>query len=129
MQPKWQHSEGLAKSRILFGMDNTVGDGCILVEAPLSAIMLDQYGIGNAVSSFGCRLSDDQVVLLRSNYNKVLVFYDPDEAGYAGMRDAVGKLRDFVDTYAVIGHRDDPAALSREDVVSALERITPGWMI
>lgn len=129
MQPKWQHSEGLIKSRILFGMDETVGDSCILVEAPLSAIKLDQYGVKNAISSFGCRLSDEQTVLIRSNYNKVLVFYDPDEAGYNGMRYAVSKLRDFVDVYAVTGHRDDPAALSAYEVGIALSQVTPSWLL
>lgn len=129
MQPKWQHSEGLVKSRILFGMDDTIGDSCILVEAPLSAIKLDQHGIGNAISSFGCRLSDEQTILIRSHYNKVLVFYDPDEAGYNGMRDAVSKLRDFVDVYAVTGHRDDPAALEKSEIETSLSHIAPGWMI
>jgi DNA primase len=119
-RPKWSHSPGIPKSQILFGMDNFVGESAILVEAPLSAIMLDQYGIKGAVASFGASLSDEQAVLLRNNYNNVLIFYDPDEAGMKGTARAIAKLEKFMSVYVVQPTRDDPAAMSREECCEAI---------
>lgn len=127
--PKWRHSPGLPKSEILFGMDRFSGDCAVLVEAPLSVIMLDQYGVSNAVASFGCKLSDRQARLLRGNYNSVLVFYDPDEAGQGGMRDAVAKLEDFMDVYVVPPTRDDPAAMTIDEDLDALRSAVPAWAL
>lgn len=125
--PKWKHSRDFYKNAVLFGIDNTVGDSCILVEAPLSAIMLDQYGIGNAVASFGCNLSDEQAILLRSNYNNVCLFYDPDEAGRVGAAKAIKLLERFVNLYIVPYSRDDPAAMTKEECEAALANVVPSW--
>lgn len=120
MSPKWTHYPGMPKSRMLFGMDAVDTDSAILVEAPLSAIMLDQYGIKGAVASFGASLSDDQAVLLRSHFNNVLIFYDPDQAGVSGTRKAIDKLEKFMNVYIVQPTRDDPAAMSREECLEAI---------
>lgn len=127
MQPKWLHSKDMPKSEILFGMDNFTGDSVVLVEAPLSVIMLDQYGVHNAVSSFGCKLSDAQARLLRANYNNVLIWYDPDDAGRDGTVGAIGKLEDFVDVYIVPETRDDPAAMTLQEDLDALSSAMPLW--
>ena len=122
-------NSGFDKSLCLFGMDNFTDDSAVLVEAPLSAIMLDQYGVHNAVASFGCKLSDAQARLLRSSYNSVAVWYDPDDAGQAGAADAVGKLEDFMDVYVVPPTRDDPAAMSLEEDMEALRSAVPLWAL
>ena len=127
VQPKWTHSPGLRKSELLFGMDNFTGDCAVLVEAPLSVIMLDQYGVSNAVASFGCSLSESQSRLLRSRYNSVLVFYDPDPAGFAGTSAAIDMLSDYLDVYVVPPTRDDPAAMTMEEDLSALSHAFPAW--
>ena len=120
MKPKWRHSKSMARNRILFGVDNFTGDSCILVEAPLSVIMLDQYGIRNSLASFGASLSDEQAILLRNNYNKILIFYDPDEAGERGTEKAIKKLSPFMEVFVVQPTRDDPAAMSREECYEAI---------
>ena len=127
--PKWLHDPGMPKSEILFGMDNSSSDSVVLVEAPQSVIMLDQYGVSNAVASFGCKLSESQARLLRSNYDTVLVFYDPDEPGQKGMRDAVAQLDAFLDVYVVPPTRDDPAAMSLEEDLEALRSAIPSWAL
>lgn len=127
VQPKWVHSPGLPKSDILFGMDNFSGDSAVLVEAPLSVIMLDQQGIGNAVASFGCSLSEKQSRLLRSHYNNVLIFYDPDGAGINGTRKALAMLEPFVDVFVVPPTRDDPAAMTADENMAALRGAIPSW--
>lgn len=129
VSPKWQHSPDLQRNAILFGMDNFSGDEAVLVEAPLSAIMLDQYGVGNAVASFGASLSNEQAVLLRSNYNKVTLFYDPDAAGEKGTENAIAKLADYMEVAVVPKTRDDPAAMTRDECIEALEGggVLPAW--
>lgn len=128
-QPKWVHSPGMQKSRMLFGLDALEGDSAILVEAPLSAIMLWQHGIKNAVASFGANLSDEQAVLLRRNCNNLLVFYDPDDAGRKGTELAIAKLEPFLNVYVVQPTRDDPAAMSREENFEAIhgKPVVPSW--
>lgn len=127
--PKWKHSPNLPRNQILFGADNFKDESVILVEAPLSAIALDQMGYHNAVASFGCVLSDEQAVLLRSRYNRLLMFYDPDEAGMKGTRAAVKKLSPYMDVYVIGQTRDDPAAITEVEVADAMERIVPAWAI
>lgn len=121
-KPKWRHSKSMKRNRILFGMDNFKEDSCILVEAPLSVIMLDQYGIKNSLASFGASLSDEQAIVLRNNYNKILIFYDPDEAGEKGTMRATKKLSPFMEVFVVQPTRDDPAAMSREECYEAIMR-------
>ena len=119
-KPKWTNNPELQKSKILFGADRVVGDKVILVEAPLSVIMLSQQGIGNAVASMGAALSDEQAMILRSIANAVLIFYDPDSAGEMGTRKAIDKLSKFLDVYVVQPTRDDPAAQTREENLAAI---------
>ena len=119
-KPKWSNNPELQKSKLLFGVDKVMGDKVILVEAPLSAIMLWQQGIPNAVASMGASLSDEQAKILRSISNQVLVYYDPDEAGRTGTVGAIRKLKDFVDVYVVQPTRDDPAAMTKEENWAAI---------
>ena len=113
---------------MLFGIDNFTGESAILVEAPLSVIMLDQYGISNAIASFGCRLSKEQAKYIRSNYNKLLIWYDPDDAGFKGTMAAIKLLKDFLDVYVIKPTKDDPAAMSYDEVHEALKQVYPAWL-
>lgn len=128
--PKWLHSEDMAREMILFGYDNAAdGDSCILVEAPLSAIMLDQYGFSNAVASFGSVLSDGQARLIRQKFDSVLVFFDPDEAGHKGTLRAINMLEPFCNVFAVQPTRDDPAAMTKRECWDAIygRNVIPSW--
>lgn len=128
-KPKWLHSDGFQKGQVLFGLDKAVGDKLILVEAPLSVIMLSQQGIKNAVATFGASISDEQASILRGAANTILVYYDPDEAGKIGTRKVIDKLGKFLDVYAVSPTRDDPAAMSREENLAAIYEtpVIAGW--
>ena len=53
----------------------------VLVEGYMDCIALHQAGIGNAVAVCGTSLTEDQVRLLGRFTKKVLVNFDPDEAG------------------------------------------------
>lgn len=128
--PKWLHSKDMQREMLLFGYDNAdAGDCCILVEAPLSAIMLDQYGFPNPVASFGCQLSDGQARLIRQKFDSVLVFYDPDEAGHQGTLRAMNMLEPFCNVFSVQPTRDDPAAMTRGECMEAVygKGVVPSW--
>ena len=128
VEPKWVHSKGFDRAGTLFGLDECSGDSCVLVEAPLSAIMLWQQGIPNAVASFGCQLSERQALLIRQRFESVTTFYDPDEAGAKGTERAIKMLAPFVDLRSVRGARDDPAAQSIEENVRAIDS-AKSWCI
>lgn len=127
--PKWLHSKDLPREHILFGLDNKKTDSCILVEAPLSVIMLDQYGIGDVIASFGCQLSDGQARLIRANFDNVLIFYDPDPAGRYGTQRVISMLEPHCKVYVVRPTRDDPAAITKEECWQAIYKtpVTPSW--
>lgn len=55
--------------------------GAVLVEGYMDCIALHQAGIGNAVAVCGTSLTGDQVRLLGRFTKKVVVNFDPDEAG------------------------------------------------
>lgn len=127
--PKWLHSPDLPREYILFGLDNVDSDSCVLVEAPLSAIKLDQYGIHNAVATFGCQLSEGQARLIRANFDNVLIFYDPDPAGYHGTKKAISMLEPHCKVFVVQPTRDDPAAMTKEECIEAIYKkgVIPSW--
>lgn len=130
-EPKWRSAPSMNRNLVLFGLDEAVRSRtgvAILVEAPLSAVMLDQQGFHGAVASFGCQLSDEHALVLRSCFDRVIVFYDPDEAGDRGTVRAVNKLSPFMDVLVVPDSRDDPAAQTAEENAAALDSVVPGWL-
>lgn len=116
-QPKWKNTKGFDKRNYLFGLDERKGGRCVLVEAPLSAIKLWQEGVRGAVASFGCSLSEEQSLLIRSNFDECLIWYDPDDAGRNGALKAVRMLEPFMPVFVVISSSDDPCAVSEEEAL------------
>ena len=127
--PKWKNSKGWEKSKVLFGLDEENRGSCVLVEAPLSAIRLWQDGVRGAVASFGCSLSERQAVLIRSKFDSLTVFYDPDDAGREGTRRVIDLLSPFMPVNVVQGHRDDPAAMTKDENLAAIDGAKPSFLI
>lgn len=130
-EPKWRSAPSMNRNLVMFGLDEAVRTGsgtAILVEAPLSAVMLDQQGFHGGVASFGCQLSDEHALTLRRLFDRVIVFYDPDEAGDRGTVGAVNRLSPFMDVLVVPDSRDDPAAQTAEENRAALDSAVPGWL-
>lgn len=125
--PKWLHFKGMDRSRTLFGYDRADGRSCVVVEAPLSVVMLDQQGIKGAVATFGCEMSQGQADIIRARYDSVTMFYDPDEAGRKGTERALKMLAPFCDVKVVPQTRDDPAAMTFEENSGAIENAVPSW--
>jgi hypothetical protein len=65
----------------------------IIVEGIKGAIAVISFGHSNVVSSFGARLSSDQIVLLLAKRpTEIIVSYDADIAGNQGAENAISQL-------------------------------------
>lgn len=97
--PKYLNSFGIHKRDYLFGLDLIPQDETVLylTEGPLDAIWLDQHYY-SACATLGASISDRQAELIRSRFYTVVLCYDIDAAGNAGIEKAkklLGKLRLF----------------------------------
>ena len=83
------------KRQFLFAMNlakKTKEDFFILVEGPMDAISLHQFGFDCAVASQGTALTDEHAVLLSKYTQKLVLIYDGDEAGQNATRRAIPML-------------------------------------
>jgi DNA primase len=88
------------KSRALYLLEmarETAGktDTLIIVEGYFDAIALHQAGITNVVATLGTALTPDHIRIIRRYVTKVVLLFDPDEAG---VRAALRTLDLFVDS-------------------------------
>lgn len=94
--PKYKSSPGFPKSTTLYHLDpNRRADHLIVVESPLSVIKAHSLGITNVVATWGAKISDEQIRLLRS-FPRVTVWMDPDPAGFSAEQKLVRGLWDHV---------------------------------
>jgi 5S rRNA maturation endonuclease (ribonuclease M5) len=130
MQPKWRHSEGFSRSRVLYNQFVAFREArrsgtIILTEGPCDVWRLWEAGYHNAVALFGVALSDAQQVLLESSgASRVIVFLDDDEAGQIASQKIVAQLsRSFRVIAARAGQGKDPADLSVDEIKQVLGRL------
>lgn len=69
------------KSLTLFGIDAFQGDLAILVESPLDVVRLRGLGFTGALASFGAKVSDEQMRLIRSRTRNLISALDNDKDG------------------------------------------------
>lgn len=87
-------TELFAKSRILYGLDRAKTeirrlDFAVLVEGQMDLLMSHQAGVANTVASSGTALTEQHLDLLKRFSNRLLLVFDPDEAGFkAALRGA-----------------------------------------
>src|ERR1700675_1966638 len=86
-----------SKSNVLYHMDRAKEpirrqDFAILVEDYMDAIAVARAGIGNVVASCGTSLAEPQIKLLSRFTKRVIVNYDPDNAGQAATERSVSLL-------------------------------------
>lgn len=131
-KPKCEHKfvkilypQGPHKSGILFNMDKVIGnDEVVLVEGPFDAIRLRN----RAVATLGATLSAEQRQLLHTHkFERVIICYDPDEAGQKGANRALRELRaaGFDAAIAVLPPGTDPAMAPSQTLTSALAKAIP----
>ena len=95
-EPKYLNSpESLlySKGRTLYGLPQAAealraGGVALVVEGYLDLIALQVHGIGNVLATLGTALTREQVRLLKSLVEKVVLVYDGDAAGARAMKRA-----------------------------------------
>ena len=87
------------KNKVLFGLDRArralrAGQPLILVEGPLDAIALEQFGVEGAVASSGTAFTEEQAALMarRSREISPLLLFDGDRAGQEAAQKAAELL-------------------------------------
>ncbi len=99
-QPKYLNSPETpiyTKSRTLYNLDRAGNyirraDFAVLVEGYMDVIAVTSAGIENVVASCGTSLTESQVRLLARYSRRIVVNYDPDTAGAAGVERSLGLL-------------------------------------
>jgi DNA primase len=127
----------LRTAAVLFGLDR-VGhvDELIVVEGELNAVAMHQKGFSNTVGIAGSLLSNDQIVLVRRFCERVILFFDSDDAGKAGLHGstdargryqpgAVKKLHPYMPVKVVPDHEGDAMDLSAERIAQLISEAAP----
>jgi DNA primase len=87
-KPKYKNSSGFPKSEHLYMYDAALGEHTVIVvESPMSVAKAYELYIGGVVATFGAKVSQAQIDLLKY-WGRVIVWFDADRAGQAG----AGKL-------------------------------------
>jgi DNA primase len=95
VQPKYLYSKGFPRKDILFNLNNAKKyDSCIVVEGSLDAIKVHQAGFPNVVSSLGATITKEHIQKLANYFDKLIVFSDNDQAGFAMRDEIISKLYD-----------------------------------
>ena len=94
--PRYKFPEGFPRNRLIYGLaealEVTDGRPLILVEGPFKVYHLCQAGFTNSVATFGAAVSNEQVAILAATGRPLILMFDGDEAGQAGMRSAAERL-------------------------------------
>jgi DNA primase len=118
------------KSRALYLLEKARGaagqsDTLIVVEGYFDAIALHQAGITNVVATLGTALTPEHIWTIRRYVSKVVLLFDPDEAG---VRAALRTLDLFVDSglsvqVVSLPSGSDPDTFIRDQGVDAFRRL------
>ena len=96
----------------LFGLDQTDGRSCIVVEGHF-----DKFRIGQgAVATFGTKVTSDQIRLL-SKFENVTILFDGDDAGRRGATQLSSKLSAFCKVTIIgLDEGKDPDKLTASEI-------------
>jgi len=123
---KYKNSKGFPRGQWLYNMDNArYSPKIIVVESPMSVLVLKSRGIENVVATFGAKVTVSQLELLR-NFKEVTVFMDGDAPGWSARSQIVTGLHDFTKVNVIdTPDGEDPASLTQ--IPNALDSYT--WEI
>lgn len=98
--------EDMKKSETLFGIDTFPGgDVAVLLESPLDAARLWCCGYDGGLAAFGVYVSNDQLSLITSFTDRVIVALDNDVQGRLQSRELYERLRHAVPTVRFLDYR------------------------
>jgi DNA primase len=124
--PKYKNSPGLPRQYVLFGADQVEDKSeLIVVESSLSVLRLRSLGYENVVATLGAKVTNEQQHLIRQ-YDKILVWMDPDSEGRKSSKKLVEDLHKHSQVWSIQyeeGDNRDPAEFdSRDEVEKFIER-------
>jgi len=132
-QPKYLNSPETpiySKSNVLYHLDRAKealrrSDFAVLVEAYMDAIAVARAGISNVVASCGTSLAEPQIKLLGRFTKRVIVNYDPDNAGQAATERSIAILleQDFEVRVLALPGKADPDKFIREQGADAYMKL------
>ena len=109
------------KSRILYGFWQSKKfirelDAAFLVEGQMDFLLTWQDGVKNVVASSGTALTADHLRLLRRSAKKLILGFDPDQAGLKAAERSIdlAGTYDFVVSLISFGDFSDPAEAARQ---------------
>lgn len=117
------HPRGLRKKQTLFGIEIFRGKTAILVESPLDAVRLWSVGLDGGLSSFGARVSREQMQLIIAKAKKLVLALDNDEAGIDMTEELVATYAPRIPTW-VFAYGDakgkDPGDLDDDEILRGI---------
>src|SRR6202165_6340755 len=132
-QPKYLNSPETpiySKSSVLYHLDRAKealrrSDFAVLVEGYMDAIAVARAGISNVVASCGTSLAEPQIKLLGRFTKRVIVNYDPDNAGQAATERSISILleQDFEVRVLALPGKADPDKFIREQGADAYTKL------
>src|SRR6266404_4792100 len=132
-QPKYLNSPETpiySKTNLLYHLDRANealrrSDFAVLVEGYMDAIAVARAGISNVVASCGTSLAEPQIKLLGRFTKRVIVNYDPDNAGQAATERSIAILleQDFEVRVLALPGKADPDKFIREQGADAYMKL------
>ena len=118
------------KSRVLYHLDRAKeamrqGDAVVLVEGYMDTIAVARTGITNVVASCGTSLTESQVKMITRFTRRIVVNYDPDNAGQAATERSLALLLEQnceVRVLALPGGKD-PDSFIRDEGAPAYRKL------
>jgi DNA primase len=114
------------KGNVLFNLDKAkaairTNDGALLVEGQMDCISVYMAGVQNVVATSGTAFTETQVRLLRRFTQRVILNFDPDNAGKEAMERSIAMLteEDFEIKVVALEGGLDPDQFVREHGVKA----------
>jgi DNA primase len=131
--PKYMNSPETpiySKSNVLYHVDRAKealrqSDFAVLVEGYMDAIAVARAGIGNVVASCGTSLAEPQIKLLGRFTRRVVVNYDPDNAGQVATERSIALLLESEFDVRVLALPDkaDPDKFLKEQGAEAYRKL------
>lgn len=100
-------------------------DEAIIVEGAFDVISLYKAGIENVVSTFTCHLDDEVIKFIASKCSKVIIWYDNDRAGHAGIKSFTEKFTNLgVSVYIYVPlYKCDPDEFCQKNRYTGVEEL------
>lgn len=122
-EPKYKNSASFPGERVLFNYHDDRKQA-VVVESPLS-VLRHFHHIPTMCSTYGASISEPQIRLLH-RYQRVILWFDNDTAGWAATEQVGEALLDFCDVWVVESPWDvDPADLPESAAQELIDNAVP----